>query len=440
MSIISKAGVSAFLSGVILFTSLIPLSNANAQFVNHPPRSQGMNSLPTCGEAKTNGRVLTCMGSKFMMFAGGLQIIGYGASAVFGGEYHKDISAMATYYDMYCANDLMNSYSDKIGTVEDVYIDSKTLNGSFSSGEFIKQGWDKYKGHTAANYSKIEQSNGFGEWKKEFIPKFTAYYMNKTPLAVFKGAAKGFAEEKLKDGGGPVDRNVVFEEFWLSKCDKKVQAGLMKVISGKKKSGLALITDSSFWDTAVDGEAKIKSKMLFADAAYTASDKGISAFEGMFNDMTAGIRDEMGQYGNAEKIKIKKMLGMVKSLVGIGDPNNQRQTFAGLDMNAPAKGGYSGQSPVVKQFAGKLDKVIKEGKFFNSQSAVGQYTQKLQFFRDLITQTNNTEITHKETKGNLAYDEHILDSSNKNKVEDKIENEEELSILDKLRNMKPKKE
>jgi hypothetical protein len=457
MATISKVGVSVSLSGVILLTSLIPLSNANAKFVNQPPRSQGVNSLPTCGEAKTNGRVLTCMGSQFMMFAGGLQIVRYGASAVFGGETHNEMSAMATAYDLYCAIDLMDSYSNKIGTVEDVYNDSKTVNGSFSSGEFIKQGWDKYTGHTTTTYSDVEESKGFGEWKKEFIPKFTAYYVNKTPLAVFKGAAKGFAQEKLKDGGGPVEPDAVINGFLASVCDKKVQAGLMKVISGKKKSGLALITDSSLWDTTVDGEAKIKSRKLFADAAYTASDKGISAFEGMFNDMTSDIRDEMGQYGNAEKIKVKKMLGMVKSLVGIGDPNNQRQTFAGLDMNAPAKGGYSGQSPVIKQFAGKLDKVINEGKFFNSQSAVGQYTQKLQFFRDLITQTNNTEITHKETSYGGTYEnpkrliDKVKETAKKAKVivdvakekvvdEHIVEAEDNLSILDQLRNLKPKKE
>ena len=359
---------------------------------------------PSCGDAGTNGRAISCLGSQLMLYTSAFQIMRYGMSAVTHGETHQRISLVGTLYDAHCALDLMKSYNTKLGTIDDVRSRSKT-NGKINPAKFIAEGWNEYTDRANGIDPKTlksadPRSKG---WREYYAPAFTTYFINKTPLAVLQGGASAYIKEKLtQPKGSTVTPGVMVGGFAGSICKKKVQSGLMKVVTGKKSSGLAWITDSVLWDKAVDADSTVNNSLLFADAAYKATHEGMSAFDNIFDDMTSDIKDEMGQYGHAEKIKAKKIIGMLKSLVGAGDTNKQPGRFGGLDMNAPLSGSLSAQSPIVKQFGGKLEKIIEEGKFFDPNSAVGKYVTRLQVFKDFMSQGNVMLIDNPKSENNLV--------------------------------------
>lgn len=374
-------------TGLACSIALCIINVANATSKSQAPESIFKSMSPACGNISTNGRAISCLGSQLMLYASAFQIIRYGISAATGGETHHEISLVGTLYDAHCALDLMKSYNIKLGTLDNVYNRSKT-NGNINPAKFIKEGWNEY----------VNRANGIDpetlkstdprkkSWRKYYAPKFTTYFINKTPLAVFQGGASAYVKEKLtQPKGSRVNPDSVIDGFFGSLCNKKVQAGMMKIITRKKASGLAWITDSVLWDKVVDVEANANKSLLFADAAYKATYEGISAFDNIIDDMTTDIRNEMEQYGYAEKIKAKKIIGMFRALIGAGDTNMQPNRFGGLDMNAQLSGQLSAQSPIVKQFGGKLDKIIEQGKFFDPNSAVGKYVTKLQIFRNFMS-------------------------------------------------------
>lgn len=453
--------------GLIISTSLAcTITLCATGVVNAAPQYQVPKSMfddlaPACGEVETNGRMVTCLGSQLLLFTSAIQIMRYGMSAAKGGETHQEISLIGTLYDAHCALDLMKSYNKNLGTIEGVYNRSKN-NGKIDSAKFIEEGWIEYINRANGIDPKTFESTDPRKkgWREYYAPEFTTYFINKTPLAVIQGGASAYVKEKLtQPKGSAINPDNVIGGFVKSLCNKKVQAGMMKVVTGKKSSGLAWITDSVLWDKAVDADSKANKSLLFADAAYKATHEGMSAFDSILDDMTSDIKDEMEQYGHAEKIKANKIIGMLKSLIGAGDKNQQPSLLGGLDMNAPLSGKLSAQSPVVKQFGGKLEKIIEQGKFFDHNSAVGQYVTQLQVFKNFMSQSDTVVIKNQksstlaeslnkgvrtvEDKSNKIHQEATINTdeviiSSPEKVVDKPS--KELSFWEKIRKWKPSKE
>ncbi|WP_159816866.1 hypothetical protein [Colwellia sp. 20A7] len=452
-------------TGLACSITLCGITVANATSQSQVPESMFKSLATACGDVSTNGRAISCLGSQLMLYTSAFQIMRYGMSAATGGETHQEMSLIGTLYDAHCALDLMKSYNKKLGTIENVYNRSKT-NGNIDSAKFINEGWNEYTDRANGIDPETLKPNGpqTKDWKEYYAPKFTSYFINKTPLAVLRGAGSGYVKEKLDHTkGSKVNPDAVVGGFVDSLCQKKVQAGMMKVVTGKKSSGLAWITDSVFWDKTVDTESKANNSLLFADAAYKASHEGVSALDDIVDDMTSDIRDEMAQYGHAEKIKANKIIGMLKSLVGAGNKNKQPSRLGGLDMNAPLSENLSAQSPVVKQFGGKLERIIEQGKFFDPNSAVGKYVTQLQVFKNFMSQSDTMVVKNENSSALAGSVNKTIDKAQEavetfedksQEIHEKTANNtdeviistpgkvvekstEELSFWDKIRNMKP---